>query len=92
MDNNEERINEGVYPHGVLQLWLENTSAAIFYDRLKSMVMGQDDELKKAAMKLLRMVMPVTFSRFWIEAGIPTPQMPLTRFFCGLNAVGAMQT
>ena len=49
MDNNEQLINDEVYPPGVLQLWLENTSAAIFYDRLKSMVMGQDDELKKAA-------------------------------------------
>lgn len=64
MDNNEERINEEVYPPGVLQLWLENTSAAIFYDRLKSMVMGQDEELKKAAILIYGFLIAMANNRF----------------------------
>ena len=64
MDNSEERINEEVYPPGVLQLWLENTSAAIFYDRLKSMVMGQDEELKKAAILIYGFLIAMANNRF----------------------------
>ena len=64
MDNNKERINEEVYPPGVLQLWLENTSAAIFYDRLKSMVMGQDEELKKAAILIYGFLIAMANNRF----------------------------
>ena len=64
MDNNEEHINEEVYPPGVLQLWLKNTSAAVFYDRLKSVVMGQDDELKKAAILIYGFFIAMANNRF----------------------------
>ena len=46
----------------------------------------------KGEAKLLRMVMPVTLSRFWMEAGTPTPNTPSTMFFRRQKALGEMQT
>ena len=45
-----------------------------------------------AAVRLLSTVIPVTLSRFCIEAGIPTPQMPKTMFLLKLTFLGSMQT
>ena len=51
MENNEitEEQAESIFPPDILRAWLNNTSASCFYDRLKWKVMGQDEELKKAA-------------------------------------------
>ena len=46
----------------------------------------------KLAVKLVSRVMPVTLSRFWIDAGMPTPQTPTTTCRRSLNALGRMQT
>ena len=45
-----------------------------------------------ADVKLLRIVMPVTFKRFWMEAGMPTPHTPLTICLDGRNMEGLMHT
>ena len=46
----------------------------------------------KEAAKLFSTVMPVTLSRFWIEAGTPTPQTPRTMRTVGRNCRGLMHT
>lgn len=46
----------------------------------------------KGEVKLFKMVIPVTLSRFWMEAGIPTPQIPSTIPFRKPNFLGEMHT
>ena len=46
----------------------------------------------KAEAKLLSRVMPVTLSRFWMEAGIPTCSTPTTMGRRKQNLRGSMQT
>lgn len=49
MDNNEVIMNdEEIFPPNVLRLWLESNSPSVFYDNLKSTVLGQDEALKKS--------------------------------------------
>ncbi len=65
MDNNEVIANnEEVFPPSVLRLWLENNSPSIFYDRLKSLVMGQDGALKKAAILIYGFIIAMANNRF----------------------------
>ena len=42
--------------------------------------------------KLFSTVMLVTFSRFWMEEGMPTPQMPATTAGFALAIAGRRQT
>ena len=46
----------------------------------------------KDDVKLFKIVMPVTFKRFWIAAGIPTLHIPIKIGFWGRNIDGRMQT
>ena len=46
----------------------------------------------KGAVKLLSTVMPVTLSRFWMEAGMPTPHTPLTMSPWKVKCFGWMRT
>ena len=46
----------------------------------------------KEEVKLFRTLMPVTFSRFWMEAGTPTANTPSTMWRWGLNILGLTHT
>ena len=59
---------------------------------LVQMPMAARAAVPKGAARLLRTVLPTTFSRFWMEAGTPTPQTPRMILFSSEICLGDMLT
>ena len=56
------------------------------------MPMAARAAVPKGAARLLRAVLPTTFSRFWMEAGTPTPHTPAIIFLSSEICLGEMLT
>ena len=57
-----------------------------------AMPMAATASAPKLEVKLLSTVIPVTFSRFWIAAGMPTAHTPETMTLSSRNMLGRMHT